>query len=52
MALMYAKYPNTEPIAKAVTMVMSRQLPVCRLVQLLITLYNIFPGRLMGTRGH
>ena len=52
MALMYAKYPHTEPIAKAVTMVMSRQLPVCRLFQLLIALYNIFPGRLMGTGGH
>ena len=29
MALMYAKYPNTEPIARAVALVMSRQLPVC-----------------------
>ena len=28
MALMYAKYPHTEPIAKAVALVMSRQLPV------------------------
>ena len=29
MALMYAKYPHTEPITKAVALVMSRQLPVC-----------------------
>ena len=28
MALMYAKYPHTEPIEKAVALVMSRQLPV------------------------
>jgi hypothetical protein len=34
MALMYAKYPHTEPIVKAVGMVMSRQLPVCGLVLL------------------
>ncbi|KAH9072141.1 terpene synthase, partial [Lactarius deliciosus] len=30
MALMYAKYPHTEPISKAVALVMSRQLPVRR----------------------
>jgi squalene cyclase len=29
MALMYAQYPHTEPITKAVALVMSRQLPVC-----------------------
>jgi len=28
MALMYAKYPDPEPIQKAVKLVMSRQLPV------------------------
>ena len=28
MALMYAEYPHTEPIVKAVALVMSRQLPV------------------------
>src|SRR6266403_1368214 len=32
MALMYAKYPHTEPIVKAVRLVMSRQLPVRGLV--------------------
>jgi hypothetical protein len=34
MALMYAKYPDTGPIKKAVALVMSRQLPVRRLVPL------------------
>jgi hypothetical protein len=34
MALMYAKYPNTEPIKRAVALVMSRQLPVRCLVPL------------------
>ena len=29
MALMYARYPNPEPIERAVQLVMSRQLPVC-----------------------
>lgn len=28
MALMYAKYPGIKPIAKAVRLVMDRQLPV------------------------
>ena len=28
MALMYARYPNPEPIERAVQLVMSRQLPV------------------------
>ncbi len=36
MALMYAKYPHTEPIVKAVRLVMSRQLPVCGLVSLCV----------------
>ncbi len=34
MALIYGKYPHTEPIVKAVELVMSRQLPVCGLVTL------------------
>lgn len=42
MALMYAKYPHTEPIAKAVALVMSRQLPVCGLVPLCVTLLTPF----------
>lgn len=29
MALMYAQYPEPEPIERAVKVVMSRQLPVC-----------------------
>jgi lanosterol synthase len=44
MALMYAKYPHTEPIVKAVKLVMSRQLPVCGLVSLgvRVTLMRLF----------
>src|SRR6266446_5329932 len=34
MALMYGKYPHTEPIVTAVELVMSRQLPVCGLFTL------------------
>ena len=34
MALMHAKYPHTEPIVKAVKLIMSRQLPICGLVSL------------------
>jgi lanosterol synthase len=42
MALMYAKYPHTEPIKKAVALVMSRQLPVRCLVPLFVSPYNVF----------
>ena len=42
MALMYAKYPYTEPIKKAVGLVMSRQLPVRRLVLPFVSPYNVF----------
>ena len=38
MALMYARYPHTEPIAKAVALVMSRQQPVCGSVSLRVAL--------------
>ena len=52
MALMYAKYPYTEPIAKAVALVMSRQLPVRGFSPAPCCPCNSFSGRLMGTRGH
>lgn len=53
MALMYAKYPYTEPIAKAVALVMSRQLPVCDFDPAsCLPCNNNFSGRLMGTRSH
>jgi len=51
MALMYAKYPDTEPIAKAVRLVMSRQLPVCDFGPAsCLPCNDLFPGRFMGTR--
>ena len=50
MALMYAKYPHTEPIAKAVALVMSRQHPVRDFLSSgHISLIMDFLGRLMGT---
>jgi len=53
MALMYAKYPHTEPIAKAVTLVMSRQLPVCDFDPTsCLPCNSLFSGWLMGTRSH
>jgi len=53
MALMYAKYPYTEPIAKAVALVMSRQLPVCDFGPAsCLPFKNPFLGWLMGTRSH
>jgi lanosterol synthase len=42
MALMYANYPHTEPIKNAVTLVMSRQLPVRCLVPLFVSSFNVF----------
>ena len=51
MALMYTKYPYTEPIAKAVRLVMSRQLPVCDFGPVsCLRCNNLFSGRFMGTR--
>src|SRR6267142_6149611 len=52
MALMYAKYPNTEPIAKAVALVMSRQLPVCDFSPVSCLPSNNVLGRIMGTGSH
>jgi squalene cyclase len=50
MALMYAKYPHTKPIEKAVALVMSRQLPVRKFsTSRHIVPPNGFSGRLMGT---
>ena len=50
MALMYAKYPHTEPIAKAVALVMSRQLPVRDFLSSgHISLIMDFLGRFVGT---
>jgi hypothetical protein len=50
MALMYAKYPHTEPIEKAVALVMSRQLPVRGFsTSRHIVLLTDFSGRVMGT---
>jgi len=42
MALMYAAYPFTEPIQRAVGLVMSRQLPVRCLVLVFVSRYNVF----------
>lgn len=50
MALMYAKYPDTEPIKRAVALVMSRQLPVRCLVPLFVSPYNVFFRMVHGHR--
>jgi lanosterol synthase len=42
MALMYANYPHTEPIKKAVALVMSRQLPVRCLDLLFVSPDNVY----------
>jgi lanosterol synthase len=42
MALMYANYPYTEPIKRAVALVMSRQLPVRCFSSTLVSPYNVF----------
>jgi len=54
MALMYAKYPYTEPIEKAVALVMSRQLPVRDFSATLCapSKATFLPGRLVGTRSY
>ena len=52
MSLMYAEYPHTEPIAKAVALVMSRQLPVREFNLSWCYPCNNLPGRLMGTGSH
>ena len=49
----YAKYPYMELIAKAVALVMSRQLPVCDFGSAsCLPCNNRFLGWLMGTRSH
>lgn len=39
MALMYARYPDPEPVRKAVRLVMSRQLPVRTYIHFLTFMY-------------
>ena len=41
MALMYAQYPNPEPVERAVKLVMSRQLPVRLSHQLVVSYVHI-----------
>lgn len=54
MSLMYARYPYPEPIARAVQMVMSRQLPVIDIfmLNLRVATNNVYLGRIMGPGGH
>jgi lanosterol synthase len=53
MALMYAKYPHSEPLERAVSLVMSRQLPVnCSRFDTGLDTHWASAGRFLATRGH